>query len=85
MDKALGEVNAARGRCRRLTEDVERWTTLIEKYLTLDDFNRIVVTELIESIIVYEPVKNEGKRVLNLDINYRFVGNLAPKNNVGIA
>lgn len=58
------------------TGDIEGWLSLIGEYFELETLDRATVTELIESITVYERVKQNGKHTQELEIEYRFIGNL---------
>lgn len=59
--------------------EIESWLSLVESCMNLETLDRTTVAELIESITVSERIKQDGKRMQELEINYRFVGNL-PQN-----
>ena len=58
------------------TGKIEDWLILIGRYIELDHLDRNIVTELIENIVVHERVKKDGKQTQELEIGYRFIGNL---------
>ncbi len=41
-----------------------------------DEFDKIVLNELIDKIVDHEAEKIDGKRQQQIDIHYRFVGNI---------
>lgn len=48
---------------------------LIRKYTNLTELTAPLLNELIDKIVVHEATKDEnGKRVQDIDIYYRFVG-----------
>ena len=56
-------------------ENAERWISIICKYTNLTELTAPLLNELIDKIVVHEATKDEnGKRVQNIDIYYRFVG-----------
>lgn len=60
----------------RNLENVVCFIKIIEKYLDIKELNKTVLNELIDKIEVHEAEKIDGKRVQNVYIYYRFVGNL---------
>ena len=61
---------------REAAGEIEDWLSLIGEYLELETLDRATVTGLIESITVFERVKQDGKQTQELEIEYRFIGNL---------
>ena len=61
---------------RETAVEIEDWLSLVESYLKLETLDRAIVTGLIENITVSERVKIDGKQTQELEIKYRFVGNL---------
>ena len=56
-------------------DNTERWVALIRKYTNLTELTAPLLNELIDKIVVHEATKDEnGKRVQDIDIYYRFVG-----------
>ena len=56
-------------------ENAERWISIICKYTNLTELTAPLLNELIDKIVVHEATKDEnGKRVQDIDIYYRFVG-----------
>jgi hypothetical protein len=58
------------------TNEIDRWLSLIGGFIDLETLDRATVMELVESIIVSERVKEDGKQTQELEIEYRFIGNL---------
>ena len=57
-------------------DNVKRWINNISKYLKVEKLDRFMARELIDTIIVSEFYKVDGKNVQDVTINYKFVGNL---------
>lgn len=55
---------------------VSDWLSLIAQYMEVKELDRAAVMELIESITIHETVQSNGKRVQEVSIPYRFIGNL---------
>jgi DNA invertase Pin-like site-specific DNA recombinase len=61
---------------RETTRGIQDWLSLVKCYLELETLDRTIVTELIESITVSERVKRDDRQTQELEIKYRFIGNL---------
>ena len=56
-------------------DNAECWVALIRKYTNLTELTAPLLNELIDKIVVHEATKDEnGKRIQDIDIYYRFVG-----------
>ena len=58
------------------TDEVNEWLNLISDFTNIETLTRAIVCELIESIIVSDRQKVDGKWEQSIDIRYRFIGNL---------
>lgn len=58
------------------TDEIEYWLSLIGSYTELTILDRATVTGLIESITVSERETKNNRKVQELVIEYRFIGNL---------
>jgi len=70
LDALLSEVSNAE---QKIT-NIHNWTTLIRKYLNLQEVDRSVVDELIDHIEIGERIVVDGQRHQNVNVFYRFVG-----------
>ncbi len=62
---------------REQTENIEKWLALVKQYTDLSELTAEVLNTLIEKILIHEAVKDsEGKRVQEIEIFYRFIGNI---------
>lgn len=61
---------------RTANDEVNEWLNLISDFTNIETLTRNVVCELIESIIVSDRQKIDGKWEQSIDIRYRFIGNL---------
>ena len=55
---------------------MQRWSALIRKHLHIRELDRDTVDELIDRIEVGESAVVDGKRVRDIRIFYRFIGNV---------
>ena len=66
------------------TDEVNEWFNLISDFTNIKILNRNVVCELIESIIVSDRQKVDGKWEQSIDIRYRFIGDLLQDEETGV-
>ena len=59
-------------------ENAGRFSAVIDRYMDLQELDKQVLNELIDRIVVHEAQKIDGRRTQQVDIFYRFVGNLNP-------
>ncbi|MDL2288161.1 recombinase family protein [Oscillospiraceae bacterium OttesenSCG-928-F05] len=64
---------------------IDEWLTLVGQYTELETLDRATVARLIESITVSERTKKYGRQTQELEIEYRFIGNLLDKTKEDIA
>ena len=57
--------------------DASQWASNIKKYIELETLEKDVMIELIDKIIIGEPTRIDGKKICNLKIIYRMVGDLS--------
>lgn len=57
-------------------DDVQKWITLIKKYKDFEEFDRVMLNELIKVIYIHEPKMIDGKKEIQMDIHYNFVGKI---------
>lgn len=58
-------------------QNIEKWIDLVKRYSSPAELTAEMLNTLIEKIVVHEAVKdNEGNRVQEIEIFYRFVGNI---------
>ena len=57
-------------------DDVHMWMDLIKKYRGIEELDREILNELIETIYIYEKeVDESGSLTQQIDIHYNFIGN----------
>ena len=59
---------------RQNEADIQNWSAIIRKYLSIQELNREIVDELIERIEIGESYRVDGKRQREIKVFYRFVG-----------
>ena len=70
LDLLLAEAD----RARQDMEDVQKWASVIRKYLDLQELDRETVEELIDHIEIGERTMINGQKHQDIKIFYRFVG-----------
>lgn len=65
--------------------DIGKWMVLIQQQLDIQELDRVTVAELIDRVMVSETRDENGKRMMEVSIEYRFIGNLLDNNKEGIA
>jgi len=76
IEELLPELRRELDSVEETTGDIADWLSLISGYMELETLDRAMVTGLIENIVVSERVKIDGKQTQELEIEYRFIGNL---------
>lgn len=66
-------------------EEITSWLELIDQYVNLERLNRDIVMKLVDAITVAETVSVNGNRTQQIDIQYRFIGNLLQNEKEDIA
>ena len=62
---------------KRQTDGAEKWIELVKRYSCPDELTAEILNTLIEKIVVHEASKDdEGNRVQEIEIFYRFVGKI---------
>lgn len=62
--------------CEETVYDVSKWANTIKQYVALETLEQEVLLELIDKIEVGEAIKVDGKRICDIKIIYRMVGDL---------
>lgn len=70
LDALLAEADKA----RQDMEDIQKWVSIIKKYLDLQELDRETVDELIDHIEIGERTVIDGQKQQDIKIFYRFVG-----------
>lgn len=76
LEAELPQLRAELANIRETTGEIADWLSLISSFMELNTLDRATVTGLIEIISVSERVKVNGKQTQELEIEYRFIGNL---------
>lgn len=78
LEKEQSRLHSKLIRKRDEEKGISSWLKHIEMHLSLTTLDRMAITELIDSIDVFES-EVDGRRQLDFRINYRFVGDLSQK------
>jgi predicted TIM-barrel enzyme len=69
LRRELHEVEQATGK-------IDEWMDLVASCVGLETLDRSMAIRLVDSIVVGERVKVDGKTTQAIEISYRFIGNL---------
>ena len=56
--------------------NIEKFMTTIRKYTQLENLTSKIVNELIDKIIIHQPIGRGNNRQIKLEIHYRFIGDI---------
>ena len=55
-------------------ENSDKFITKVKKYMEMTELTPAILNDLVKAIYVHKPKKADGKRVVDVDISYDFVG-----------
>ena len=56
--------------------NIEKFMTTIRKYTQLEKLTPKIINELIDKIIIHQPIGRDKNRQIKLEIHYRFIGDI---------
>ena len=56
--------------------NIEKFMATVQKYTQLEKLTPKIINELINKIIVHQPIGRGRNRQVKLEIYYRFIGNI---------
>ena len=59
-------------------ENIDKFIAKVKKYLEMTELTPAILNDLVKAVYVHKPKKVDGKRVVDIDISYNFVG-ILPK------
>ena len=60
----------------KYAHNIEKFITTIRKYTQLENLTSKIVNELIDKIIIHQPIGRGKNRQIKLEIHYRFIGDI---------
>lgn len=76
LKKCLTEIEATLSQQTEQSRSAKEFADLIEKYAHITKLDRQILNNLIEKILVYEIIDENGKRQQTVEIYYRFIGKI---------
>ena len=58
--------------------NIDKFITKVKKYLEMTELTPAILNDLVKAVYVHKPEKVNGKRVVDIDISYNFIG-ILPK------
>lgn len=59
-------------------DSIDKFIAKVKKYLEMTELTSAILNDLVKAVYVHKPKKVDGKRVVDIDISYNFVG-ILPK------
>ncbi len=59
-------------------EDIDKFIAKVKKYLEMTELTPVILNDLVKAVYVHKPKKVDGRRVVDIDVSYDFVG-ILPK------
>ena len=56
--------------------DVNEFLKLVDKYLDIPELNAAILNELVSRIVVHSPVKENGRKHVQIDLYFTYVGQI---------
>lgn len=77
LEAKISDLNTQLETVKEQVLNAEKWIALIKRYTDLNELTAEVLNTMIEKILIHEAIKdNDGNRVQEIEIFYRFVGNI---------
>ena len=76
LKRSIPEMTAELTKLRVKSDAAEKFTSVIEKYTDIKKLDAEILNELIDKIVVHHKEKLYGKTYQQVEIYYRFVGEL---------
>ena len=70
----LDSLNAVVAEADQENAGISEFMELVEKYIDIQELDRVILHELIEKIVVHQAQRIDGQRTQQIDIYYRFIG-----------
>lgn len=70
------EIKAQINANKSTEDDIYKWIDLIKKHKDFTELSRELLNELIKVIYIHEPVMVDGKKEIQIDIHFNFVGKI---------
>lgn len=83
LQEKLPQLKAEFECIKNTNDDIDSWIELVSNFANIETLTRAIAIELIDSIVVSDRVKVDGKWQQTIDINYRFVGELLKEADFG--
>lgn len=57
-------------------DNIERFLQTIRNYTTIEQLTPQIVNELVDKIVLHQPIGRGKKRQVKIELHYRFIGEL---------
>ena len=57
-------------------DNIERFLQTIRNYTTIEQITPKIVNELVDKIVLHQPIGRSKKRQVKIELHYRFIGEL---------
>lgn len=76
LKESVNEMSSELAKYKLTTDETEKFTSVIDKYTDIKELDDIIINEFIDKIFVHHKEDIDGKTFQQVEIYYKFVGNL---------
>ena len=76
LKERYNEIQTNLSNYKQQSQSAQDFADLIEQYSPITELDEILINTLIEKIIIHEKIIENGKKVMPIEIYYRFIGNV---------
>ncbi len=76
LKESVNEMSSELAKYKLTTDETEKFTSVIDKYTDIKELDDIIINEFIDKIFVHHKEEIDGKTFQQVEIYYKFVGNL---------
>ena len=76
LSKTISEYSLALTEQTNQAQNAKKFLNIAKKYSQITELTPQILHEFIDKIIVHAPDKSSGRRVVQIDIHYNFIGTI---------
>ena len=74
--RCIARTTAGPPSIRRYCSDVNEFLKLVDKYLDIPELDAAILNELVSRIVVHSPVRENGRKQVQIDLYFTYVGQI---------
>ena len=76
ISKTISEYSSALTEQTNQTQNAKKFLNIAKKYSQITELTPQILHEFIDKIVVHAPDRSSGRRVVQIDIHYNFIGTI---------